>query len=301
MSNLLEASLPKNARTFGQFPAELPAVKGDPTQLRQLAMNLIMNAADSLPDGAGTIRLATGLADLSSEKLSRLISGAGLAAGRYVYIEVCDTGCGMTEEVKSKLFDPFFSTKGQGRGLGLAAVLGIVRGHQGALQVDSESGSGTVVRVFLPASERTVTLQPSAPHKNRIGQTGPATILVVDDVPAVLDSARLLLESMGFSVLTAGDGLEAVDIFRTRSAEIGAVLLDLSMPAMPGADVFRELRSLRPDAPILLTSGYSEEEAVQAFQEKGLAGFIQKPYRTEDLRAKLSAVLQREPSAAKPV
>lgn len=301
MSNLLEASIPKNARTLGQFPAELPTVKGDPTQLRQLAMNLIMNAADSLPEGAGVIRLSTGLVDLSSENLSRLISGAGLAAGRYVYFEVCDTGCGMTEEVKSKIFDPFFSTKGQGRGLGLAAVLGIVRGHQGALQVDSESGSGTVVRVFLPASERTVTLQPSAPPKNRIGQTGPATILVVDDMPAVLDSARLLLESMGFSVLTAGDGLEAVDIFRTRSAEIGAVLLDLSMPAMTGADVFRELRSLCPDVPILLTSGYSEEEAVQAFQERGLAGFIQKPYRTEELRAKLSVVLQRESSVAKPV
>ncbi len=298
MSKLLEASLPKNARVLGQFPPDLPAVEGDPTQLRQVVMNLILNAAESLIDNPGVIRLATGIVRLSTEELAGLLFGTGLDAGRYLYFEVGDTGCGMTEEIKSKIFDPFFTTKDQGRGLGLAAVLGIVRGHRGAMQFHSAPGEGTVFRILLPASDK--------PAKTRLQTIPPkpvplhvkGTILVVDDEPAIRHAARLLLEGMGFSVATACDGLEAINMFKIRPAEFSAVLLDLSMPQMTGAQVLRELRTVRPDIPILLSSGYTEEEAVLQFQENGTAGFLQKPYRGSQLRAKLQEVLQQASTAS---
>ena len=293
MSKLLVASLPRKPRLLGQFASGLPAVEGDPTQLRQVLMNLVINAAESLPENNGVIRLSTGAVDLTADELAGLLLGNDLPPGDYIYFEVCDTGCGMTEEIRSRIFDPFFTTKQNGRGLGLAAVLGIVRGHRGALQVHSEAGSGTLFRVLFPASKKPVASRPAAPRQpSRAAQTC-GTILVVDDEAAIRNSAKFLLESLGFAVLTACDGLEAVETFKTMQAEISAVLLDLTMPKMSGAEAFRELRCVRPDVPILVISGYSEEETVQQFQEAELVGFIQKPYRGSELRTKLLEVLER--------
>jgi CheY-like chemotaxis protein len=294
MSKLLEASIPKRARILGQFPPGLPAIAGDPTQVRQVIMNLVINAAESLSEGSGVMRLATGIVSLATEELAGLSLGDGRAAGNYVYFEVCDTGCGMTDEIKSKIFDPFFSTKDKGRGLGLAAVLGIMGAHQGALQVHSEPGAGSVFRVLFPASGKLVS-SGLAPRFGEIpGYRTLGMILVVDDEPSIRNSAKLLLETMGYKVVTAGDGLEALQVFGDRQSEISAVLLDLTMPHMSGSEAFRELRALRPDLPILVTSGYTEEESVRDFQDGGLAGFIQKPYRASQLRARLREVLQRE-------
>ena len=293
MSKLLVASLPGKPQLLGQFAPALPAVEGDPTQLRQVLMNLVINAAESLPDNSGVIRLSTGAVDLSADDLTGLLLGDDLPPGTYIYFEVCDTGCGMTEEIRSRIFDPFFTTKQNGRGLGLAAVLGIVRGHRGALQVHSESGSGTLFRVLLPALKKSAAGRPAAPREQSRPERTSGTILVVDDEAAIRNSARFLLESLGFAVLTACDGFEAVETFKTMQAKISAVLLDLSMPKMSGAEAFRKLRAVRPDVPILITSGYSEEVTVQQFQEAGLVGFIQKPYRGSELRMKLLEVLER--------
>lgn len=293
MSKLLVASLPRKPQLLGQFAPALPAVEGDPTQLRQVLMNLVINAAESLPDNSGVIRLSTGAVDLSADDLTGLLLGDDLPPGTYIYFEVCDTGCGMTEEIRSRIFDPFFTTKQNGRGLGLAAVLGIVRGHRGALQVHSESGSGTLFRVLLPALKKSAAGRPAAPREQSRPERTSGTILVVDDEAAIRNSARFLLESLGFAVLTACDGFEAVETFKTMQAKISAVLLDLSMPKMSGAEAFRKLRAVRPDVPILITSGYSEEVTVQQFQEAGLVGFIQKPYRGSELRMKLLEVLER--------
>lgn len=293
MSKLLEASLPRKPRLLGQFAHGLPAVEGDPTQLRQVLMNLVINAAESLPDNSGVIRLSTGKVDLQADDLEGLLLGSGLPPGTYIYCEVCDTGCGMTEEVRARIFDPFFTTKQNGRGLGLAAVLGIVRGHRGALQVHSESGSGTLVRVLFPVSlKQPPASRASAPLHQFPAERISGTILVVDDEAAIRSSARFLLESLGFAVVTASDGLEAVEIFKTMQAEVSAVLLDLTMPKMSGAEVLRELRSMRTDVPILVTSGYSEKETEKQFKDRERIGFIQKPYRGSELRTRLFELLK---------
>ena len=293
MSKLLVSSLPKKPRLLGQFSPGLPLVAGDPTQLRQVLMNLVINAAESLPENGGVIRLSTGKVDLTADDLAELLLGMDLPPGTYIYFEVCDTGCGMSEEIRSRIFDPFFTTKQNGRGLGLAAVLGIVRGHRGALLVHSESGSGTLIRALFPAAPKpraslsTVPGQQTQPAKN------PGTILVVDDEEAIRNSARFLLESQGFTVLTASDGLEAVETFKVKQGEISAILLDLSMPKKNGTDALRELRLIRPDVPILVASGYPEKETVEQFQDAGLVGFIQKPYRGTELRTRLLELLNR--------
>jgi CheY-like chemotaxis protein len=217
--------------------------------------------------------------------------GAGLQEGSYTYFEVCDTGCGMTAEVSAKIFDPFFTTKSQGRGLGLAAVLGIVRGHRGALQVESAAGLGTIVRVFLPASSGTPAPRLSSPQDISAVDRKYGTVLVVDDEEAIRNSATLLLKALGFSVLTAADGHDAIELFRKNQQSICAVVLDLTMPRVSGAEAFRELRQIRVDLPILITSGYSEEDIVDQFRESGPVSFIQKPYRGNELLSRLLDVL----------
>jgi two-component system cell cycle sensor histidine kinase/response regulator CckA len=293
MSKLLVASLPRKPRLLGQFAPGLPLVDGDPTQLRQVLMNLVINAAESLPENTGVIRLSTGKVDLTADELAGLLLGIDLPPGTYIYFEVCDTGCGMSEEIRSRIFDPFFTTKQNGRGLGLAAVLGIVRGHRGALLVHSESGSGTLVRVLFPASPQVPPSRPTAPGRQAQPEKSTRTILVVDDEEAIRNSSRFLLESLGFKVLTASEGLEALETFKAMQTEISAVLLDLAMPKMSGAEALRELRLVRLDVPILVASGFSEKETVQQFQDDGLVGYIQKPYRGSELRVRLLELLKR--------
>jgi len=291
MSKLLEVSLLKSAVIQAQFPPGIPSVDGDPSQLRQVVMNLLLNAAEALPDARGVIRVGTGNLRLSTRELSQMSIGAGLPEGSYTYFEVCDTGCGMTPEVSAKIFDPFFTTKNKGRGLGLAAVLGIVRGHRGALQVESAPGLGTILRVFLPASSGTAAQRTSAPQEIAAATRMCGTVLVVDDEPAIRKSATLLLQALGFKVLTAGDGREAIDRFQENQNSISAVILDLTMPHVSGAEAFRELRQMRGDLPILITSGYAEEDIVGQFRESGPVSFIQKPYRGSDLLSRLLGVL----------
>jgi nitrogen-specific signal transduction histidine kinase/CheY-like chemotaxis protein len=292
MSKLLVSSLPRRPRLLGQFAPGLPLVAGDPTQLRQVLMNLVINAAESLPENGGVIRLSTGKVDLTADDLAGLLLGMDLPPGTYLYFDVCDTGCGMSEEIRSRIFDPFFTTKQNGRGLGLAAVIGIVRGHRGALLVHSESGSGTLVRVLFPAAPKALSSRPPEPVQTAQPVTAPGTILVVDDEEAIRNSARFLLESLGFTVLTASDGLEAVESFKAKHAEISAVLLDLSMPKMPGTAALRELRVIRPDVPILVASGFSEKETIDQIRDAGPVWFIQKPYRGSELRTKLLEILK---------
>ncbi len=293
MSKLLAASLPRKPQVLGQFAAGLPLVKGDPTQLRQVLMNLVINAAESLPENSGVIRLSTGQVGLGADELAGLLLGNDLPPGSYVYFEVCDTGSGMTEEIRSRIFDPFFTTKNDGRGLGLAAVLGIVRGHRGALQVHSEPGSGTLVRALFPACPEPASNDAAVIARQPLAGAAAGTILVVDDEEAIRNSARFLLESLGFTVLTAGDGIEALAAFQARPVEISAVLVDLTMPRLSGADTIRELRTLRPDVPIIVTSGHLQNETFQQLQNSGPIGFIQKPYRGSELRTTLLELLQR--------
>ncbi len=290
MMELLDASISKKVTVQHKLTEDLPAVEADIAQIRQVIMNLIVNASEAIGDEEGVITVATGVVDADRRFLTETYMGENLSEGRYVYLEVSDTGRGMDAETKSKVFDPFFTTKFAGRGLGLAATLGIVRGHHAAIKVDSTPGMGSIFRMLLPCSDRPAEdlLAPATATKDGPLESG--TILVVDDEDAVRQVATRALERAGFTVLTASNGREAVEVFRAHADAITAVLLDRTMPAMDGEEAFDEIRRIRPDAPVVLSSGYSEKEASERFAGRGLAGFLQKPYRARSLVEKLREV-----------
>ncbi len=292
MSHLVEISISKKAALKFDFEKDIPCIHADATQVRQVLMNLITNASEALGDRPGVISLSAGAMDCDRAYLRESYLDEDLPEGRYVFVEVADNGEGMDEETKEKIFDPFFTTKFTGRGLGLAAVLGILRSHGGTAKVYSEPGKGTTFKVLFPAlegEEDAHARQGASEAETR--WVGQGTILLADDEEAVRDVTRLMLRSMGFTVLLAEDGEQALEIYRRRSDEVDLVILDLTMPGLDGHDCFREMRRVRKDVPVLLSSGYNEQDAVQRFAGKGLAGFLQKPYVLETLRAKVYGIL----------
>ena len=294
MAHLLEAAISKKAVLKYDFAESIPIIEGDATQLRQVVMNLITNASEALEDKSGVISINTCIMEADRAYLSDTYVDDQLPAGFYVYLEVSDTGAGMDEETRRRIFDPFFTTKFMGRGLGLAAVLGIIRGHKGAIRVYSEPQKGTTFKVLFPCSEQSAKAE-VAEVKTEDDWRGHGTILVVDDEKTVRSVAKMMLEAFGFDVLTADDGAEAVAVYREHADEIRAVLLDMTMPRLSGEQAFTELRRVRPDVCVVLSSGYNEQEATEQFAGKGLAGFIQKPYQAAALIQKLREVLPGTP------
>jgi two-component system, cell cycle sensor histidine kinase and response regulator CckA len=291
MAHLLETVISKKAVIKYNFTKELPLVQGDATQIRQVIMNLITNASDSIGDKSGVITITTGAMEVDRKYLLETYLDENLEEGLYVYLEVSDTGCGMDEETKSKIFDPFFTTKFTGRGLGLAAVLGIVRGHKGAIKVYSEPNQGTTFKVLYPSTLKFDGIIKKSSIKDEPDWHGTGTILVVDDDSTVRSVTKVFLEKYGYKVYTARDGEEGVDMFRTHMSEISLVILDMTMPKMSGDEAYREMRRLRQNVRVILSSGYNEQEATNRFAGKGLSGFIQKPYQPKDLLAKLKVLL----------
>ena len=289
IGNLLEVSVSKNVALSYDLHRDLPPIVADVTQLHQVVLNLITNASDSIGDEGGVVRLRTGVRQCDRAYLGETYLDDHLPEGDYLFIEVSDTGCGMDAETLQKIFDPFFSTKFAGRGLGLASALGIVRGHSGAIKAVSEPGSGTTFTVLLPVGNcvavKSVERQPEVAESETTG----GTVLLVDDEDAVRDIGMRLLEQAGFDVVGAADGCEAVDYYREHSDEISCVLLDLTMPRMGGEETFLELRKIREDVMVVLSSGFSEHEVIGRFAEGGVCGFVQKPYRFEKLIAEVEA------------
>jgi len=290
MGKILDVSVSKKAVLSYNLAEGLPAVESDITQIRQVIMNLIVNAADALGDARGIITVTTGVMKCDEAYLSESYLNDDLPGGTYVYLEVSDTGCGMDAATRSRIFDPFFTTKFVGRGLGLAAVLGIVRGHRGAIKVYSEVGKGTTFKILLPAVEWELD---GAAKKGEQSESlrGAGTILVIDDDPFVRNVAAEMLAKLGFQVLTADNGLEGLKVFTAHQTEITCVLLDLMMPEMGGEEAFRELRSLQRDVPVIMSSGYNEQDVTQRFVGMGLTGFIQKPYTMANLLSALKKAL----------
>ena len=295
MGQLLSVSTSKKATLTRTFAADLPSVMADATQIRQVVMNLITNASEAIADREGTITLRTGTLSCDRDYFADAIGDSErYIPGPHVFLEVSDTGIGMDAETLGRIFDPFFSTKFAGRGLGLAAVLGIVRGHQGALKVSSKPGKGTTFRVLLPAHGAAAEPREASPVAAR-NFRGHGLVLVADDEPAVRALAQKILERAGFGVVTAVDGREALEIYKQRGREIRLVVLDMTMPHLDGEACFLALRELDPDAKIVMTSGYSEQEVVAHFVGKGLAGFVQKPYKTDVLLGKIRDILAASP------
>ncbi len=292
-THLLSLSISKKSVLHFKLADDLPPVMGDATELRQIVMNLVMNASEAIGERSGNITIRTGTLEATAEYLARLAGAGSAAPGRHVVLEVTDDGCGMTPEVQARIFDPFFTTKFTGRGLGLAAVLGIVRGHKGALEVTSIVGKGTTFRLLLPAATPLPREATTVRTPRQWRASG--TVLVVDDEGPVRAVAARMLRSIGFDVLVADDGIQALDAFRAHSRNITVVLMDLTMPRMDGEEAFRELRKLNGAIPILLMSGFSEPAAAGRFVGKGLSGFLQKPFTQSQLREKLAALLN--PSA----
>jgi len=289
MAHLLRISMSKRAVFRTRLAANLPSIEADVAQVQQVVMNLITNASEALGDN-GEIIVCTGVIDADRAYLSEAFLDENLPEGRYVYLEVIDTGSGMDKETRDRIFDPFFTTKFTGRGLGLAAVLGIVRGHRGAIRVCTEPRQGTTIKVLFPASEQPVPGSELGPQGAEVWRGG-GTVLVVDDEEGVRSVASKALAMVGFTVIDAADGHVGVELFREYANEIVAVLLDMTMPRMSGEEAFRAIRSIRPDIKVILSSGYNEQESISLFQSKGLAGFIQKPYQPRKLLEKIREVL----------
>jgi len=290
ITQLFDASIPSQTTVVYSLDPNLPMIAGDDAQLSQIVMNLLTNAVEALGDGKGQITVATGTTQIDTAFMHGSTFGVLLPAGTYVHLEVSDTGCGMDQETRSRIFDPFFTTKFTGRGLGLAAVLGVVRGHGGAIEIESEPGRGTCFRVLFPRATGEST-EAVAETVSAEDWHGSGTVLVVDDDEGVLDLAGETLRRAGMTVLTAGNGREGIEVFIRHRDEIDAVFLDRTMPDISGEDAFDEIRRVRPDARVVLVSGYSEEHAARNFEARDLVGFLQKPFRTEMLIKKLRDAL----------
>ena len=288
---MVESAISKKAELDWRLAEGPLVVRADATQLKQVIMNLLLNASEAIGDREGVITVVTDTIPCDRTLLDRLAAESALPEGPYVRLEVIDTGCGMAPATLARAFDPFYTTKFTGRGLGLAVVLGIVRDHGGALEVLSEEGQGTTFRVLLPAQE---ALGPPAKSNGSVPRSwhGSGVVLLVDDEEGVREVGKHVLERLGFTVLTARDGREAVEVFAEHAAEIVCVLLDLTMPRMDGREALKELRRLRPDVRVMICSGYGEQEFASLFPDApDSLGFIHKPFQMREFSEKLRAFL----------
>ncbi len=295
MVQLLQTTIAKNVALLSDLAPKLPLIEADATEIRQVVMNLIVNAAESIGTRPGAIHIKTSVCLVDRAYLETMDLGSDLTAGQFVRIEVADTGCGMDTITRAKIFEPFFTTKLTGRGLGLAAVLGIIRGHRGALKVDSVPGQGTTFTILLPAKADNVSLDtpmmPLEPRRVR------GTILLVDDLVDMRMVARRILKQAGFDVLEAADGQSAIDLLRARSDEIVGVLLDMTMPHLDGRATAALIEQIKPNLPIILMSGYSQQEVAEQFKDQHLAGFLQKPFTAHELQQVLADIFRSTPEA----
>jgi two-component system, cell cycle sensor histidine kinase and response regulator CckA len=286
---LLRASLSRSVTVELELDGEACLVEADRAQIQQIVMNLLINASEAVGDRPGKVTIRTAPTVRTEPRFSAHMQAA-IQPGRYVLLEVRDDGSGMTPATLKRVFDPFFTTKFTGRGLGLAAVLGIVKGHRGDIEVESQPGQGTTFRVFLPKSDRAVSL-PAQPQEVAQVHVPGKTVLVVDDEEIVRKTATQALQRQGFHVLAAVNGAEALEILRTDSA-IALVILDLTMPVMTGEQAIPLIKIMRPDLPIILSSGFGEAEISRRFASSGVAGFLQKPYTVAAIRLKAMQALQ---------
>ncbi len=278
MADMLEVSVSKKAVLRVRHADGIPPVDGDASQLRQVIMNLILNASEAVGERSGVISISTGAVTADSATLADAWAAADLAPGLYVYVEVADTGVGMDPETLSSIFDPFFTTKFSGRGLGLAAVLGIVRSHRGAVVVTSEKGRGSVFRVLLPPASGAEPARKAQAEKHAREKALAGTVLLADDEETVRALEKAMLEAIGCTVILAEDGRDAIEVMRSRGSDVDCLLLDLTMPHMNGREAVSELRRLGWETPVVVCTGYDTAEVSTTFEGLDIAAVVQKPF-----------------------
>jgi signal transduction histidine kinase/CheY-like chemotaxis protein len=290
VAHLLEVALPKTVALRFLLAPNLPIVEADVAQLQQVVMNLVTNAAEAIGDRDGTVSVTTGVIDIDGAYIATAFDGQPVTPGRYVTLEVSDTGCGIAPDILPKIFEPFFTTKSAGRGLGLCAMLGILRGHRAGLEIYSEPGEGSTFKVYFPASVHKVDQAPLPASTAPIVRPG-GVALVVDDEPPLRRVLSLMLSELGFEVMEAANGLEATALVQEHRSALTLVLMDMTMPKMNGREAFSAISSIDPTIPVILCSGYDEQETIQHFLGKGLAGFLQKPFGHAALEDAVRAAL----------
>jgi len=300
MIGLLQSTISRRARLDIDLAADLPLINGDSSQICRLMMNLIVNASEALGQKDGVITVSAHAKECSAEYLGHRVPGQDLTPGLYLVLRVADTGAGMDAETRARLFEPFFTTKFAGRGLGLSAVLGVVRGHRGAIAVDSVEGKGATFTILLPAVPAEEGARPGPRAPDQAEWLGWGTALLVDDEETIRAMGARMLARLGFAVLTAADGAEALSVYAEHRGEISVVLLDLTMPRLSGEETFRGLRALDPEVRVVMSSGYTEQDIASLFADgRPPAGFVQKPYTLVELRERLRMALEEaEPGSA---
>jgi CheY-like chemotaxis protein len=285
MAELLASSVPKGVQLVYELDVRGATAKADAAQVEQVIMNLVINAAEAIGERGGVITLRTARTLLDEEQLRRDFGGQGLHPGPFVRLDVQDTGTGMSPEVLSRIYDPFFSTKKSGRGLGLSALLGIVKAHRGGVLVRTAPGQGTTFSVYFPATSELPTRAP--PPAEPLRQVAGATVLLVEDEPMVRRSTRALLEKLGVTVLEAADGIEALEVFRVERHRVRCVLMDLTMPRMDGHTAFLALQQEDPAVKVILYSGWAATDVAERFRDHPPAGFLSKPFLLAEVQAAL--------------
>jgi PAS domain S-box-containing protein len=288
ITDLLTVSISKKVRLDYNLASSLPVIEADPAQVQQVVMNLVTNASEAIGEDSGAITIETSLRRIEEPETQTVFSGQPVEPGDYVTLRVADTGCGMEPGVLARIFDPFFSTKSSGRGLGLSAMLGILRGHGAAIEIRSEAGQGSDFQVHFPASRAGLPAVGGTVPTKRMGRFQ-GKVLLADDEADLRLSFRDILEHLGFEVVSAQDGLEAVELFQP--GEFALVLMDLTMPRLDGREAFLQMRALDPEVKVILISGYSEQEAIDSKQALRPAAFIQKPFSLQILESVLERVL----------
>lgn len=290
MAPFFRRSIPRNVSLKWHLPRSVPCVDADVGQLRQLIMNLFLNAFEAIGDDSGTITLATGALHANRERLAGVF-GSGLPEGVYVYLEITDTGCGITPDTRARIFEPFFSTKFAGRGLGLSAVFGIVRGHKGTIEIVTEEGHGSTFRILLPASTAVKPVAPVTAIPDAVWK-GKGTILVVEDDVGVREVVGEMIWELGFDVILTSDVSNAMECCRRSGTDLVLALIDVVLPEEDSDKAYDGIRKVLPNLPILLMSGSSEKVAIRALNGKEVSGFVRKPFRFMELRRRIYTALK---------
>lgn len=294
MLKMLRATIHQNVFIKPDLAADIPYIKCDASQIRQIIMNLIINASEAIGEAQGEIHVSLAITEVQQEKdhLGRII-----APGLYACLEITDNGCGMDEETNKRIFEPFYTTKFTGRGLGMSAVLGIIRAHKGALQLSSQPGRGTTFKVYLPIETGDSAGEPLQ-QVSSVSWRGSGTILLVEDEPQLMLVAKTLLKALGFDVFEAENGRDALELYRKNADYISIVVTDVGMPVMDGYDLFRELKKIKPELPIIISSGYGDMTIESQIPEEETAGYLSKPYNLDQVRKLLRSVEEAQQKKA---